>query len=593
MQVVPILVLVGTLLVSLAGAVAYGWREGYIDIDRSDIDLRIPQKERLEAAGRWVGTRLEAVARWIGRRVVAFTLWVRTRVRRWVGDLLNPSSAYSTQLVMLAFLGIFLITGVSATAFFIVGIDLRSGSSGPFLRTVIGLATNLWVWVAVILLFGRSILFFSDRRRARKTAAETGYSYQSVRRLAEEVKKPDMDVCERVLLRTDDARSDAIDWTLDALDGHGHDSVGVSTDSTDVATDGGQPPEDGPDLFDDVEEPDSPTEDGTEDGTDGTAGVDAIPDTDEATIEDVDDEGDELPLWANLRLMRKDIQSALDIERVLWRFGTPFLTILVAELLIARIWVSAAGYVLMIGVALLGALGYYLFADRRHRRRLDKLRTDDERTPWDDCSVLVKTVDVPEETWYVGFTAGKVYASTEKRELAETVVDRSFDRLEGRHPAPTVEERNAWCLQRYIVNTEAWREEFERPLVMDELVDAVANADEGIMPKRLLADRVIEGGRGYALLGIIHIGLGRDREMVADVYRDLVQEHALVEYEVEIENGETMTAVTLGDDAQQPRLVQLRAEFSPLFRAARDTRYALPDVELPMRPEPFVEPTDD
>jgi len=455
----------------------------------------------------------------------------------------------------------------------------KSASSAPVVITFFDLATNPWVWVLITALLFRSLLFFGDRLLAQITAAVTGYSYNTVRRLAEEAKKPDFNVCESVLVQSGDSNEEIQSWVNAAFDGE------LDFDVSFVAP--GDDADEGADTdaADDALVPHRRPLNTAPDETAGPIDVDAVD----------EDDSDEMDFWAQLRLFRLEVASAMDLSSVLWRFVTPALITFVGILLWAGIWVQVWVYPALIALATFVGAGYYWVVDLRHRRRLQSFRDEDEPSYWTDLVIHVKTVEVPETTMYYGFVDGNVYASEDCDALAETLATRALDRLNGQRPAPAVEEKHAYLLKRYLPMLEAWREEREKPAIMDQLVNTVADAPEGMLPRDLLVEEVVEYDRRYAAWGLIPLGYGRDPDLVREVYADLVESHALVETPVTLTDpdGEEydIVAVSLGDEPLPPNVAQLRSEFSAVFgKRAEETRYEAPNVNLNVQPAPFVPP---
>jgi len=507
--------------------------------------------------------------RWIGGKLSSFATRAQYRAKNAFLRFIMGSHPNTSRLLATVVVGSGLLAGVGLMAILTRELE-TSASSGPVITMFFAVATSPWAWALGILILFRQLLFFGDRLLARITASESGFSYQTIRRLAEEAKRPDLDQCERVLVQSGDSPAQIAAWLVDAFEGNGHDAPTFTPSSADDGDDRRRQ-------------------------TDGLA----LPDADGATTED-DDATDETPsdpdFWTQLRLFRLELASAVDLTGVLWRFVVPSLLVFVGLMLWARIWVQPI-VVAVIGLASLFLGGVYYWAvDLRHRRRLAALRATETPTRWTDLAILTKTVDVPETTMYFGYLDGNVYASEDKHDLAETLADRAIDRLEGRQPAPAIEETNAYLLKRYVPMLEAWEQEHERKAIMDQLINTVADAPEGIIPRSILMDQVIEHDRRYVAWGLLFIGRGRDPDLVREVYQDLVEIHALAETPVTVkgtESGEEreLVAVTKGDETFPPEVVQLRGEFDSLFgKQAFQTRYTEPDVKHATTPTPFIRP---
>jgi len=508
--------------------------------------------------------------RWLVGRLGSATTSVRYRLKQGVVSFLMGSHPNTSRLLATVVVGSGLVAFVGVVGIAMQGAD-TSASSGPLVRFLLGLATNPWVWALAILILARQLLFFGDQLLARITASTSGYSYKTIRRLAEEAKRPDLDRCERVLVQTGDSAAQITEWCVDALEGNGHAAPTFNPPGEDSET----------------RDPSETTIPARPDA-DGPIDVDPVG-------EDTEDDADP-DFWTQLRLFRLELASAIDLNGVLWRFLVPAALTLVGVLLVFRIWIQPWFIPVVVAISVFAGGAYYWAVDLRHRRRLKALRADEDPTRWTDLAILTKTVDVPETTMYFGFLDGKVYASEDKHDLARTLADRAIDRLEGRQPAPAIEETNAYLLKRYIPMLEAWEQEYERKAIMDQLINTVADAPEGIIPRSILIDQIVEYDRRYVAWGLLFIGRGRDPDLVREVYEDLVQIHALTETPVTVtdtERGEEreLVAVSKGDEAFAPEVVELRGEFDSLFgKQAFATRYDAPEHDAAATPAPFVRP---
>ncbi|QCC57297.1 hypothetical protein DVR14_00590 (plasmid) [Natrinema thermotolerans] len=511
--------------------------------------------------------------RWLLSRSANAATTVRYRAKQGFVAFIMGSHPNTSRLLATVVVGSGLVAVVGTVGLLVNGAN-TSASSGPIVRTVLGLATSPWVWVLGLVVLFRQLLFFADRILARVTAQLSGYSAQTVRRLAEEARQPDLERCERILVQTGDSAGEITAWIRAAFDGEGHNEVAFN------------PP--GAETDDDETDSDSLALERRDPAADP---IDA------ADVTDAEgDESDGPDFWTQLRLFRLELASAVDFNGVLWRFLVPAGLAFVGIMLWLRIWIQPWVIPIVVAISVFLGGGYYWMVDLRHRRRLKALRAEESPTRWTDLAILAKTVEVPETTMYYGFLDGNVYASEDKDELARTLADRAIDRLEGRQPAPAIEETNAYLLKRYIPMLEAWEQEYERKAIMDQLIDRVADAPEGILPRDILIEEVVEYDRRYVAWGLLFIGRGRDPDLVREVYQDLLEIHALTETPVTVDGpdsgeGRELIAVAKGDEAFPDRVVQLRGEFSSLFgKQAFNTRYDAPDREDTPTPAPFVRP---
>lgn len=501
---------------------------------------------------------------WYSRAVI----WLLTLPRRaavslveaivdtWVSD----SPSYSTKLLslLLVVTGFLAALGIAGLVFTQARIQ---GSSAPALITFFDLVTNLWLWVIALLVLLRGLLFFQDRSLAQITASVTNYSYTTVRRFAEEARKPDMSVATRVLVQTGDSVEQIEEWLLGALkDGDGHENPVFETEAADD--------------------------------------VDEDPEVSGELPAGREPEADEQPSWVRRRLMLLDIKSALDFETVLWRFGAPATLAFIVQLAAVQIWVRWWVYpILAVTSAFVGAAWYYV-SDYRYRRRLRSLRQEGEDFYWGDLAILCKRIDVPETTMYYAWFAGKTYASPDPDELAHTLAVRADELVNERykHPSPAIEEKFAEQLQEYVPTLGAWRNEVELPDIGDTLVETVNDSTEGLLPKNHLIEAVVNEGRTARVGGLVVTGVGHDPALVEQCYRDLVEARALVEVPIKITGGDgttnEVTAVRLGDDPLPVNMASLRANFSERFQGmSLESRYSIDDVGQVTPERKFVRPT--
>jgi len=184
-------------------------------------------------------------------------------------------------------------------------------------------------------------------------------------------------------------------------------------------------------------------------------------------------------------------------------------------------------------------------------------------------------------TVHMGFLAGRTYAATDREDLVETLATRALERAYGYHPSPAIEERYAWCIDRYILNFQGWRENMEKPQVMDQLVNTVLDSEDGMLPKEVLVHRVVEHDREYVWQGLRYVGMGYDPDLVAECYEELVP-NTLVEHEFTIRDpsgDRQVAAVRTRTETLPPDVAKLRASFSDRFSNQMPDRYSLPDVD--------------
>ncbi|WP_324662418.1 hypothetical protein [Haloarcula sediminis] len=422
-------------------------------------------------------------------------------------------------------------------------------SSAPLITAMLEWMTSGWGYVLAALVFGRGTVWGLRRARIKQAAKETGYSGRTIARMADEIRTTDGTT--RAIIFGDDTREEARERIL--------------------ATFGG----DDDRIY---------LEDAAAEESHGDA-IEMPSDKTKPVFEAEESDSEPASWTERFKLWRMDLATALRTGELVWKFGVPALLVLMAELILVRFWVQWWLYPPLIAGALVAGIITYR-ADRwRRKRRLQSLRQERSGTTWEEIGVLVKTVEAEDATVHMGYLAGRRYASKDRQKLADALAVRALERSHGHHPSPAIEERYAWCLDRYVLNFDGWRENMEKPDIMDQLATEVLNSGEGILPKDLLAERVIEHDRRYIWQGLRFVGMGYDPDLVAECYDDLVPS-TLVEHELSITSpdGEReVTAVRSRTETLPPSVADLRANFSDRFPVRQwDTRYDLPETE----PEP-------
>jgi len=506
----------------------------------------------LKGAGSWLLRMVKAVVRSPIRgpkRVVATIKGLRT---------LSPVTG------ALALVAVLLGGVVGIGVFFAAQTSWEvSGSSAPVLSAFLGWMTSGWGYVLAALVFGRGTIWGVRRRLVAKSARESGYRPCTIERLGEEIRSTDGTT--RVIAFTDDPVDELTGRITDAFE----------TGDDDVLRFEGDDVEQEPEKLNlPVPEADTPATEnrGPEDSENGLS----------------------RPEW--FALWRKDLASGLQTDTLIWRFLVPVMLVLVVELIAVQFWVTWWIYLVLIAGALLGGIGVWRGTLWWRRRRLRDLRTEHSGDIYDEISVLVKSIETDELTIHMGFLAGRRYASRDRERLAETLAERALQRCQGQQPAPAIEERHAWCLGRYIVDFEGWRENREKPEIMDQLVTEVLEAEEGMLPKQVLAHRVVEHDRKFIWQGLRFVGYGYDPRLVAEAYEDL-EPAALVEREVEIDRPDeettTLTAVRARTETLPPDVAQIRANFSERFPTRKlPDRYDLPETGRDEAARPFTIPKE-
>ena len=443
-----------------------------------------------------------------------------------------------------------------------------SGSSAPVLSTFLEWMTSGWGYVLAALVFGQGSVWGIRRRLISMSAGESGYRPRVIERMGEEIRSTDGTT--RVIAFADDP-VDELAERIETAFGSGDDDILRLED-----------------------------DDAADQETDSASNLpvparEVLPATTDSRFGKYPPE-QQLSRPERFALWRKDLASAIQTNTLIWRFLVPTGILLAIELILVRFWVAVWVYPVLVAGALLGGIGVWRTTLWFRRRRLRSLREDHSHDIYDEISVLVKTVDTDDLTIHMGFLAGRRYASRDREQLAETLAERALERCQGKQPAPAIEERFAWCLERYIVDFEGWRENREKPEIMDQLVTEVLEAEEGMLPKEVLAHRVVEHDRKYIWQGLRFVGYGYDPRLVAEAYDDL-EPAALVEREVKIDRPDeettTLTAVRARTETLPPDVAQIRANFSERFPTRKlPERYDLPEADRGEMATPYTIPKE-
>lgn len=570
--------------------------------------------------GSWIrglGQRVRAgIARAVGavRNAVAR---VASLVKRVVIGIVFRITGRSSDTVRtrLIWIGIFGSMGVvAASLYLILEKNLGTGGSSMFLINLLDdFIVNLWFVLAVTLVGVYALVFRRRHLEAKATAARTRFMVQTVKRLSGEIRTP-LDT--NRVIATDHLGVAELETRIgQALDGerndHPADMVTEGDDaSADVGEREGDPgpgPDDGPEPVeprpdrprdplvinrdprageiepvDDVdveaydeakaESPSTTTrEENTEEDVDEPAGGVIPPD------EEADTDKDNLSLGTIIEAARMDLGATVNVDELIWRWFRPFIVVLAIGLIVLRLWTSPVAFIALVAGSALVASIYYRGYKWRKRRRLRSLQKEPTTYDWDVCTALVKTVDVPEGTFYMGWMAGRRYASTDRERFCRAVAKRQHQRVTGQRVAPSILEKFARNLdQRHpsVKKFERNDPQDGRPAIIEDLKQAVRDAEDpdGIVPKRHLAEMVVDyGGR-----------IGHDPDLIAEEYAEIVPS-AIAETEIEIEDSDgtphKMTACYLRDQGLPSDVAEARAIFSDEFDPENDPVFPLPDVE--------------
>jgi hypothetical protein len=315
---------------------------------------------------------------------------------------------------------------------------------------------------------------------------------------------------------------------------------------------------------------------------------------DDVADEDDEDESEDAEEWSDewleeMKLLKLDVATSINFDRLLWQFAVPALVTIAGLLIVARFWIKPYLYPPLFATGVLVGLAYYVRQSRKRSKRLEELRRDADPVEWRDVAVLVKEVEVAETTLQMGWLAGDTFVHDDREEFAEEVSHRVYELLNGLEPSPSILEKQADQIQGMKPDLHAFRDQ-EKKLVMDRLLQAVENSQDGLVPKAKLIEDVVEWDIEQRKLMPGERGDGHDPDVVREAYRDLVPA-ALVEQELQIseDSEETLTAVRHRRDPIPPEFGAIRARFSNQFSsyAEWEPLYELPSVDDVLEEEPY------
>ncbi|ELZ96580.1 hypothetical protein [Haloferax sulfurifontis] len=329
-----------------------------------------------------------------------------------------------------------------------------------------------------------------------------------------------------------------------------------------------------------------------------TADEDADADThgdETAAVDDSPETKSFADIFADFRRARQtarmDIATSFNADEILWRFGLPAIGTVFAAMVVAQTpWFAGWVYPVLIAIGVaVGATSYLTFKWRR-RRAVRSLREEREPKRWRTCVTLAKRVETPEQTLFVAWMGGHVYADYDRHRLARKVADRWHARLQGNDVAPAMQEKFARNVRQMLpmLHQFEYGDAYEgRKAIMDDIITTVSEArdPDGMVPKFELAEKVVERGEG----------VGHDPDIVAEVYEGMVPT-VLTETDITVTDADgtphDITAVHLRTMDIPDDLARIRAQFSNQFAVDNIDGYPLPDIPMPGGPRHLVAGTD-
>jgi hypothetical protein len=497
---------------------------------------------RLEQTGAWIGRKLTTISALLPSLNIRPIRGLPKRLVDWFKLLLiGPSNTVGTRIGTVVMVFAALVTTIGVFATLGSGVDTGSDSSW-FVTTLLGVATSLWTYAGLAILFVAVFRYSMRRRYAQRAAEMTGFSVKSVLRLAAEAKTAD-GTSTLVASPSDSVHSTA-GRILRVFETH-HSALSAVEPET---------------LNDEIVEA-------------ADASAEAADETDLVVHERAN-----ASVAEHTRLTRLELASTLNIEDILWNFIIPTMATFIGLLLAVRFWVALWVYPLLGVVSItVGAL-WYVFVHRRRRTHVKNARQPDRQPEYDDIAVLVKKVELPETTVYMGWCGGIIYADYDEIRLAWTLSEVAHAHIEGKPVPPTIQQKFWRNLTQYTPNLQGYEEAVEKREIMDALVETVARTDSKMLPKNKLCDRVVR--RDKQRVG----GVGYDPRLVAEMYREIVP-YALIEDTVDVETptGERkeMTVVRLRTKTLPSEVARTEAQFSIDYQPDFEPDFSLPDVEMP------------
>ncbi|WP_440767512.1 hypothetical protein [Natronorubrum sp. DTA7] len=276
-----------------------------------------------------------------------------------------------------------------------------------------------------------------------------------------------------------------------------------------------------------------------------------------------------------------DLQSGFRTGDAAVRFGVPATVTFVLQLFAVGLWTHPLLYVLFVATSSLVGLGWYSLSNRRRKRRLKKYRADSSDSYWVDCAGQFKTVETADVTAYIGFIAGRRYASYNREQFVRKTSETMYQHVNDECVGPSELEHYARCLAQMKPNLQGYRDNILEPEIERDLEQTVRESEDELITKAGLAWTVIE----QPSTSRIEKRLGNDPEMVGDEYRYLVEDaHVLDEREVEFvdASGEVqqITLVFPADKNRLPDMSERHSQFSDRFSDRKgDPVYELPEVD--------------
>ncbi|NHN50026.1 hypothetical protein G9464_20875 [Halostella sp. JP-L12] len=466
-----------------------------------------------------------------------------------------------------------------------------SGSSYWFFKTLVGILKSWWLPPVVSVVLYHRYIGLRRSWAARQAANMTGWLTTSVKQLSDEMRSSDH--MHPVIVTSEMAQSEIADYLDKALDGQSHDAEGIDYRSVSEAGDGEADPAALPDsdfsegAFTAAATGAERLADRLEDAEPSFQGTEHSPETAEADDDSSEEATENVPwkvaLAEELKQFTLHLSAAFESGALMWRLGLPYAIAVGLQFVYTGIWIGpATAAVILFGTGPLLALGTFYTLSRLRSRRIKRHREPSAAEYWDAQMALVKTVETPDVTCYMGRAAGRSYASYDREEFIDEFSQRLWEMTtQGEEVSPSVMEQYARNLKQMKPNLPGHLENIEIPSINREISKTVKGSPDEIVTKSKLAYEVITNASDTKF----GRNLGHDPALVRERYRAMVEdEHSLAETTLmtETASGEEveLTLVYPASKRRLPEMSQMQSRFSERFMGAHgEPIFQLPEVD--------------
>lgn len=466
-----------------------------------------------------------------------------------------------------------------------------SGSSWWFFKTLVGILRSWWLPPIVSVLAYYRYIGFRRSWAARQAANKSGWLVDSVTQLSDEMRTADR--MHPVVVTSEMGLSEIRQFLDKALAGESHAaesidywSVSEAGDAEEQATHADAPALGAVDAHGDVVGGAANAKvlaNYLDDATEFDPGQTTAVSGDTASVEPRENVPWKVALAEELKQLSLKITAAWESGTLMWRFGLPLIVAAGFQFLYAGVWVGpVTAAVILFGTSPLIALSTFYGLSRLRSRRVKRHRQPTGSDHWDSKMGLVKTVETPDVTCYMGRAAGRSYASYDRDEFINEFGQRLWEMTtENEEVSPSVLEQYARNLKQMKPNLPGHLRNIEIPSINREIKTTVEGAPDEIVTKSKLAYEVITKAADTKF----GRNLGHDPTLTRERYRSMVEdEHSLAETTLmtETASGEEveLTLVYPASKRRLPEMSQMQSKFSERFMGAHgEPIFELPDVD--------------